>query len=231
VLPLVGAIRGYRVLLTMPDAMSEERQILLRAYGAELELVPGDTMDVAVTRAREIQRGSPDHFMPQQFENPENPAVHRRTTAVEILAQLDGRKPDAFVSGVGTGGTLTGVGEVLRERFPKIKIVAVEPQGSAVLSGRPAGAHLIQGIGAGFVPRVLNREIISEVRDVSDHAAYRAKKALAQREGLFVGISAGAAVAVARDVARELGPRSLVITVLPDSGQRYLSLERYFRDL
>ncbi|HVY44579.1 MAG TPA: pyridoxal-phosphate dependent enzyme, partial [Minicystis sp.] len=189
------------------------------------------TMQAAVDRARAIRDGSRDHFMPQQFENPANPEVHRRTTAAEVLAQLEGRKPDAFVAGVGTGGTLTGVGEVLKERFPKIKIVAVEPQGSAVLSGRQAGPHLIQGIGAGFVPRVLNRAVVDEVRVVSDHAAYRAKNALARQEGLFVGISAGAAVAVSRAIARELGPRSLVVTVLPDSGERYLSMERYFREL
>src|SRR6185369_16899840 len=187
-LALVCAVKGYRLVLTMPESMSLERRSLLKAYGAELILTPAErTMEGAVAKAEELCR-KPHHFMPQQFRNPANPAVHRRTAAPEILQQLEGRKLDAFVSAVGTGGTITGVGEVLKQRYPSLRIIAVEPTGSAVLSGGRAGPHKIQGIGAGFVPEVLNREIVDEVRTVTDRDAYETKMALAHREGLLVGI-------------------------------------------
>ena len=228
-LALVCAVKGYKLVLTMPESMSLERRSLLKAYGAELILTPAErTMEGAVTRAEELCASNANHFMPQQFQNPANPAVHRRTTAPELLEQTSGRTIDAFVSAVGTGGTITGVGEVLREHFPKVRIVAVEPLTSAVLSGGKAGPHKIQGIGAGFVPRVLNRAIIDEVRTVSDRDAWETKIALAHKEGLLVGISSGAAVKVACDVAREMGPGKLVVTVLCDTGERYFSLDEYF---
>jgi cysteine synthase A len=229
-LALVCAVKGYRLVLTMPESMSLERRSLLKAYGAELILTPEDrTMEGAVEKAEELCRQHKHYFMPQQFRNPANPEVHRRTTAPELLAQLGGRTPDAFVAGVGTGGTITGVGEVLKETNPRVRVVAVEPAGSAVISGKPPGPHKIQGIGAGFVPEVLNRKIIDEVRLVGDRDAYDTKNALARREGLLVGISAGAAVFAALQVARELGPGKRVVTVLPDTGERYFSLDEYFR--
>ncbi|HEX2571056.1 MAG TPA: cysteine synthase A [Polyangia bacterium] len=228
-LALVCAVKGYKLVLTMPESMSLERRSLLKAYGAELILTPAErTMEGAVEMAEELCKSRPHHFMPQQFRNPANPDAHRRTTARELLAQTQGRPIDALVSAVGTGGTITGVGEVLREHFPKVRIIAVEPQGSPVLSGGKPGPHKIQGIGAGFVPEVLNRSIIDEVRTVPDRVAYQTKVALANREGLLVGISAGAAVAVACDVARELGPGKLVVTFLCDTGERYFSLDEYF---
>jgi cysteine synthase A len=228
-LALVCAVKGYKLILTMPESMSLERRSLLKAYGAELILTPAErTMEGAVEKAEALCKSRPHHFMPQQFRNPANPAVHRRTTARELLEQTAGRTIDAFVSAVGTGGTITGVGEVLREHFPKVRIIAVEPTGSPVLSGGTPGPHKIQGIGAGFVPEVLNRTIIDEVRTVADRAAYQTKVALASREGLLVGISSGAAVAVACDVARELGPGKLVVTFLCDTGERYFSLDEYF---
>jgi len=228
-LALVCAVKGYRLVLCMPESMSLERRSLLKAYGAELILTPEDrTMEGAVEKAEELLRANKHYFMPQQFRNPANPEVHRRTTAREILAQLGGRPPDAFVAGVGTGGTITGVGEVFKAERPDVKLIAVEPAGSPVLTGAAAGPHKIQGIGAGFVPEVLNRAIIDEIRHVSDRDAYDTKVALAQKEGLLVGISAGAAVFVAVQVARELGPGKKVVTVLPDTGERYFSLDEYF---
>jgi cysteine synthase A len=184
-------------------------------------------MEGAVEKAEELCRQNKNYFMPQQFRNPANPDVHRRTTAREIIAQLGG-VPDAFVAGVGTGGTITGVGEVFRAERPDVRIVAVEPSGSPVLTGAPAGPHKIQGIGAGFVPEVLNRTIYDEIRHVSDRDAYDAKTALARKEGLLVGISAGAATHAALQVARELGPGKKVVTVLCDTGERYFSLDEYF---
>ena len=228
-LALVCAVKGYRLILTMPESMSLERRSLLKAYGAELILTRAeDAMEGSVARAEELCRAHPNHFMPQQFKNAANPEMHRRTTALEILRQTEGRPIDAFVSGVGTGGTITGVGEVLKERFPSVRIIAVEPTTSAVLSGGPAGPHKIQGIGAGFIPDVLNRKIIDEVVQVTDRDAYETKVALARREGLLVGISAGAAVFASVDIARKLGPGKLVVTVLCDTGERYFSLDEYF---
>jgi cysteine synthase A len=228
-LALVCAVKGYRLVLCMPESMSLERRSLLKAYGAELILTAEErTMEGAVEKAEELLRANKHYFMPQQFRNPANPDVHRRTTAREILAQLGGRPPDAFVAGVGTGGTITGVGEVLKAERSDVRLVAVEPAGSPVLNGAAAGPHKIQGIGAGFVPEVLNRGIIDDVRHVSDRDAYDTKVKLAQQEGLLVGISAGAAVFTAVEIARELGPGKRVVTVLPDTGERYFSLDEYF---
>ncbi len=228
-LALVCAVKGYRLILTMSEAMSLERRNLLKAYGAELLLTPAEKdMGGAVARAEELCRQNPDYFMPQQFKNPANPEVHRRTTAQEILKQTEGRELHAFVAGVGTGGTITGVGEVLKARFPRLQVIAVEPSRSPVLSGGAWGPHRIQGIGAGFVPDVLNRKILDEIVPVSDRDAWHTKLELARREGLLVGISAGAAVFVAAQVARRLGPGKTVVTVLPDTGERYFSLDEYF---
>jgi cysteine synthase A len=227
-LALVCAVKRYRLVLCMPESMSLERRELLKAYGAEIVLTDEVRhMEGSVARALEICEADPGAFMPQQFENPANPEVHRRTTGPEILEQLGG-VPDAFVAGVGTGGTITGVGQVLRAAHPGVKIVGVEPSTSAVLLGRPAGPHKIQGIGAGFVPKVLDRSVIDEIRTVDDRAAWTTKQRLAREEGLLVGISAGAAVHVALEVARELGPGKRVVTVLCDTGERYFSLDEYF---
>ena len=221
-LALVAAVKGYRLILTMPDTMSEERRSLLAAYGARLILTP-DTkgMGGAIRRAEELATEHPDFFMPQQFTNPANPAAHRETTAVELLGQLG--HMDAFVSGVGTGGTITGVGEVLREEIPSVRIYAVEPAASPVLSHGEPGYHKIQGIGAGFVPPVLNTRIYDEVITVSDHDAAATTRRLAVEEGIFVGISSGANCFAAMQVARALGKGRRVVTMLCDSGERYLS--------
>jgi cysteine synthase A len=221
-LALVTAAKGYKLILTMPDNMSLERRALLKAYGAELHLTPAaQVMRGAVEKALEIARGNPLAYMPQQFQNPANVDAHRRTTGPEILAQLGNRAPDAFVHGVGTGGTITGVGEVLRGK-------RAEPEKSAVLSGGTAGEHRIDGIGAGFVPSILDRSLLSEVRTISEGDAQRMKLELARREGLLVGISAGASVKIALDVARELGPGKTVVTILCDTGERYFSSDAYF---
>ncbi len=243
-LSIVCAVKGYKLLLTMPESMSLERRSLLQAYGADLVLTP-ERLDMAgaVERAEELARSDSRYFMPQQFRNPNNPEAHVRTTGPEILTQIDQlaaasedidprsslpARIDAFVAGVGTGGTLTGVGQVLRRRFPDVRLIAVEPRGSAVLSGGKPGPHRIQGIGAGFVPAILDRGLISEVRVIDDAVAYRTKGRLARQEGLLVGISAGAAVHVAMQVAAELGEGSVVVTVLCDTGERYFSLDEYF---
>ena len=228
-LAVVCAAKGYKLALTMPDNMSLERRALLKAYGAELHLTPAaDVMRGAVERAQALVRDNPDAFMPQQFNNPANPEAHRRTTAPEILAQLGTRAPDAFVHGVGTGGTITGVGQVLRAKHPHVRIVAVEPEKSAVLSGGKPGEHRIDGIGAGFVPQILDRSVITDIRTISEADAQRTKLALARREGLLVGISAGASVKIALDVAHELGPGKTVVTILCDTGERYFSSDAYF---
>ncbi|MBO5821992.1 MAG: cysteine synthase A [Lentisphaeria bacterium] len=223
-LALAAAIKGYKLILTMPDSMSIERRKLLAAYGAEIVLTPGaDGMAGAIAKAEEIQRSNPGSFIAGQFSNPANPDIHRRTTANEIIRDTDG-KIDAFVAGVGTGGTLTGVGEVLKEFNPDIRIIAVEPDTSAVLSGGKAGVHKLQGIGAGFVPEVLNTEIIDEVIAVSAEDAGNYARKAACEEGLLIGISGGAALFAAAAVARRsefAGKR--VVVLLPDSGERYLS--------
>lgn len=226
-LAMIGAARGYKVVLTMPETMSLERIYILKAYGAEVILTPGvEGMRGAIKKAEAITRQN-GAFMPQQFDNPANPEVHRRTTAVEILEFLSGRL-DAFVAGVGTGGTITGVGEVLKARSPDVKIVAVEPAASPVLSGGQPGPHKIQGIGAGFVPKVLNREIIDQIVRVKDDEAFKLSRRLAEEEGLFAGISSGAAAFAALKVAAELGQGKVVVTIFPDTGERYFSMEQFF---
>jgi cysteine synthase len=223
-LAMVAAVKGYRLILTMPEDMSEERRRLLARYGAELHLTPAiEGMTGAVHAATELCRRHPDYVMPQQFQNPANPEVHRRTTAVEILDATGGRL-DAFVAGVGTGGTITGVGEVLREKVSGIRIVAVEPAKSPVLAGGKFGVHGIQGIGASFVPGVFNRAVVDELVHVRDEDAMATALRLAREEGLLVGVSAGANVWAALEVAGRLGPGRVVVTVLPDTGERYLSV-------
>jgi cysteine synthase A len=221
-LAMVAAVKGYRLILTMPDTMSVERRALLAAYGAEIILTPGaDGMAGAIARAEAIVQEQ-QAFMPQQFKNPANVEIHRRTTAHELLAQVPG-PIDAFVSGVGTGGTITGVGQVLKEADPHTLIVAVEPAASAVLSGQPKGPHKIQGLGAGFIPDILDRSIIDEIIPVTNEAAADLTRQLARREGLLVGISSGAAVVAALQIAARLGPGKNVVVILPDTGERYLS--------
>jgi len=225
-LALVAAVKGYRLVLTMPDTMSSERRSLLAAYGARLELTP-DTkgMHGAVRRAEELLAQNPEWFMPQQFTNPANVEAHRTTTGPEILAQMP--RLDAFVAGVGTGGTITGVGEVLRAERRNVHIVAVEPAASPVLAGGEPGYHHIQGIGAGFVPAILDTSIYDEVIGITDAEAAEYTRALARFEGLLVGISAGANCAAAIRVARSLGPGAVVLTVFCDTGERYLTTDLF----
>ena len=227
-LALIAAVRGYKLILVMPESMSLERASLLSSYGAQLILTPAwEGMQGSIREAENIIAQNPEYFMPDQFSNPANPAIHRATTAIEIWDAMDG-KIDAFVAAVGTGGTITGCGEVMKERAPDTKIVAVEPAGSPVLSGGAPGPHKIQGIGAGFVPKVFNRSIIDDIIRVTDDQAYQTTKLLAKKEGLLVGISAGANVFAAQQVAKDLRPDQHVVTVLCDTGERYLSIEKYF---
>jgi cysteine synthase A len=221
-LAMVAAFKGYRATLVMPDTLSVERRMLFQAYGAELVLTPGDEgIRGAIAKAEEIVRETPGAFMPNQFENPANPAAHRETTAREVLAQVPDL--DAFVAGAGTGGTVTGVGEFMRAHAPHVQICAVEPAGSPVLSGGEPGSHKIQGIGAGFIPPVLNPDVIDEVLTVTSEAAMEMTRRLAREEGLLVGISSGAAATAALELAARLGEDQKIVVVLPDTGERYLS--------
>jgi cysteine synthase A len=223
-LAMVCAVRGYRLILTLPDDMSQERQRLLSRYGAEIHLTPAiEGMTGAVFAAQEMCKEHPEYFMPMQFENKANPDIHRRTTALEILEATEERI-DAFVTGVGTGGTITGVGEVLKERIPGIRVIGVEPARSPVLSGGRPRPHGIQGIGASFVPGVLNREILDDVIQVRDEDATATARRLAREEGLLVGISSGANVWAACQVASTMASDRIVVTVLCDTGERYLSV-------
>ncbi len=223
-LAMVCASRGYRLVLTMPETMSVERRSLLKALGAELVLTPGEKgMGGAVEKALELAAEIPNSFIPQQFENPANPAIHRSTTGIEIW-QDTGGAVDIFVAGVGTGGTVTGVGELLKSKKPGIEIIAVEPFDSPVLSGGQPGMHKIQGIGAGFVPAILNREVIDEICRVKNEDAFETARRLAKHEGLLVGISSGAAVWAATQVARRPQNKGkTMVVLLPDTGERYLS--------
>ncbi|MEW6359522.1 MAG: cysteine synthase A [Planctomycetota bacterium] len=227
-LAMVAAVKGYRLILTMPDTMTVERRKLLKALGAEVVLTPGrEGMKGAIAKAEEIAKTlGKSAVIPQQFENPANPEVHRRTTAVEILEQMEG-KVDAFVAGVGTGGTLTGVGEALKEKNKGVLVVAVEPEDSPVLSGGPPGPHKIQGIGAGFVPGVLNTAIIDRIIRVKADDAFKTTRRLAREEGVFAGISSGANVFASLQVAKELGEGKDVVTILCDTGERYLSTDLF----
>jgi cysteine synthase len=226
-LAMLAAARGYRLILIMPETMSVERRNLLKAYGAEYILTPGPKgMKGTLEKVEEILAEHPDYFVPQQFANPANPEIHRLTTVREILEQTGGEL-DAFVAGVGTGGTITGVGEVLKKEKPSVRIYAVEPEASPILSGGSPGPHKIQGIGAGFIPSVLNRSVIDEVLTVSNEDAMETGRKMAAQEGLLVGISCGAAVHAALRVARKLGPGKRVVVIAPDTGERYLSTDMF----
>ena len=221
---MVCAAKGYKCTLVMPDTMSKERRMLLRAYGAELVLTPGaERMPGAIRKAEEMAAADPRYFIPQQFENPANPEVHRRTTAEEIWRDTDG-KADFLVSGIGTGGTITGVGEVLKARKPSFKCIAVEPDASPVLSGGQAGSHPMQGIGAGFIPKILNTKIYDEIVRVKNDDAMDLARRMAREEGLLVGISSGAAMWAALEVARRADNQGkLIVVIIPSFGERYLS--------
>lgn len=227
-LAMVCAAKGYRCVIVMPDSMSLERIYLIRRFGAEVVLTPAKhDVEGAVRRADELAAKTPNSFVPRQFENPDNPSAHQETTAEEILAATGG-EIDIFVAGVGTGGTITGVGSVLRAACPGVKVVAVEPAASAVLSGGTRGRHKIQGIGAGFVPPVLRRDIVDEVATVTDEQAFEGMCELAKSEGICAGMSAGAAIHIARLQAATLPPSHRVVVMLPDTGERYLSVHHYF---
>ena len=228
-LAMVCAAKGYKLAIVMPESMSKERRMLLRAYGAELILTPAaEGMSGAIAKAEELVKNHPDtHFMPRQFDNPANPEIHRQTTAEEIWRDTDG-KVDIFLAGVGTGGTLTGVGEVLKARNPNVQIYAVEPANSPVLSGGEKGAHAIQGLGAGFVPSILNTSVYGSVITVTNEDALATARALAEKDGILAGISSGAAAWAALELAKKPeNAGKLIVTVLPDFGERYLSTALY----
>ena len=226
-LAMVAAVKGYQVVFVMPETMSIERRKILKQFGAKIILTPGNQrMAGAVAEAERLAQQN-GYFMPGQFQNPANPEIHRKTTAREIIADLGDRTPDYFVAGVGSGGTITGVGEILKQVYPDIQIIAVEPAGSPVLSGGKAGAHKIQGIGAGFIPEILNRDIINEIIRVEDESAILTARRLATEEGILVGISAGANLFAALQIARRNRHDCLIIVVFPDTGERYLSTELF----
>jgi len=223
-LALISAVRGYKLILVMPESMSMERASLLSSYGAQLVLTPAwEGMKGSIREAESLLSQNPSYFMPDQFSNPANPAMHRMTTAPEILEAMDGK-----IDAVGTGGTITGCGEVFKERNPSVQIVAVEPTGSPVLSGGEPGPHKIQGIGAGFIPKVLNKKVVDRIVTVTDDEAYQTAKRISKQEGILVGISSGANVFAAQKIAEELGPGKNVVTILCDTGERYISIEKYF---
>lgn len=225
-LAMIAAARGYRLIVVMPETMSVERRLLMAAYGAEFVLTPGaEGMNGAIEEGKRLIRENPDYFMPQQFENPANPEAHRKSTVLELMDQLS--NIDAFVAGIGTGGTITGVGEMLKEHLPKVKIIGVEPASSPVISGGKPGPHKIQGIGAGFVPKVLNKTILDDIIQVVNEDALETARKLAREEGLLVGISSGAAVSAALQVAGTLGEGKNVVVIAPDTGERYLSTELF----
>jgi cysteine synthase len=228
-LAMVAAAKGYRAILVMPETMSIERRNLLRAYGADLVLTPGsEGMGGAIRKAEELVRENPSYFMPQQFNNPANPKVHRETTGRELLEQAkEIGGIDAFISGVGTGGTITGVGQLLREHYPHVHIVAVEPAASPVLSGGKPGPHKIQGIGAGFVPAILDTNVYDEIIKVENEEAFETARRVARNEGILGGISSGAAIFAALKVAQKLGRSKKVVAVIPSNGERYLSTPLY----
>ncbi|MDP8297563.1 MAG: cysteine synthase A [Candidatus Orphnella occulta] len=227
-LAFASAVKGYKLVLTMPDTMSIERCKLLKLLGAEIVLTPGEKgMKGAIEKAEEILQKTPGAFMPQQFKNLANPQAHRETTAKEILQDTE-RHVDFFVAGVGTGGTLTGVSSVLKEHIPSVRIVAVEPDGSAVISGRKPGPHKMQGIGAGFIPEILQKELIDEVITVSNDDAKDAAQALAKKEGILAGVSSGAALSAALSIAKRRDSKGkTIVTILPDTGERYLSTDLF----
>jgi cysteine synthase A len=227
-LAMIAAAKGYKAVFVMPETMSLERRNLLRAYGAELVLTPGPAgMKGAIAKAEELVEEH-GYFLPQQFKNQANPEIHRRTTGVEIVEQMD--QLDAFVSGIGTGGTISGAGSVLREKFPEIKIIAIEPTDSPILSGGTPGPHKLQGLGAGFVPETLNTDIYDEVIQVGTEEAFAASRRAAREEGILGGISSGAAIHAAVEVAKKLGKGKKVLAIIPDNGERYLSTALYQYD-
>ena len=227
-LAFVAAVKGYKVTLVMPETMSLERRALLKSFGANLILTPGhEGMKGAIGKARELAESDSNYFIPQQFENPANPEIHRKTTAEEIWRDTDG-KVDIFVSGIGTGGTITGVAEVIKEKKPEFKAIGVEPKGSPVLSGGTPGPHKIQGIGAGFVPGILNTEIIDEIIQVDNDESFQYAQILTRQEGILAGISAGAALSTALQVGRrEENKDKLIVVIIPDTGERYLSTDLF----
>lgn len=225
-LAMIAAARGYRLIVVMPDSLSVERRMLMAAYGAEFVLTPGAKgMNGAIEEAKRILSENPEYFMPQQFENSTNPEAHRQSTALEILSQLT--RVDAFIAGIGTGGTITGVGEIIKARLPETKIIGVEPAASPVISGGKPGPHKIQGIGAGFVPAVLNKTVLDQLIQVSNEDALETARRLAREEGLLVGISSGAAVWAALQIAETLGVGKNLVVLAPDTGERYLSTELF----
>lgn len=226
-LAMVAAAKGYKAVFVMPDTMSSERRALLKAYGAELVLTPGaEGMKGAIKKAKEL-KDEKGYFEPQQFENPANPKVHELTTGPELVEQFEGVQVDAFLAGVGTGGTLSGAGKVLKEKYPEIEIVAIEPEASAILSGGNPGPHKLQGLGAGFVPDTLNTDVYDDVIKVGNEEAMEMSRKVAKEEGILGGISSGAAIVAALKKAKDLGKGKTVVTVLPSNGERYLSTPLY----